>query len=137
MRWSRVRLLWLSHKCLSSLGNTMRVSRNIALLLLLPAWLNCPTCDDGGNGTIMWYKSGLHTVGRVQGYSHPAMPLLCSCVAVGKGVGASRGGSIAWFTTALHPHVVERLVVLALPHPIATSDNFGWKQFLRHGPGIL
>ena len=43
-----------------------------------------------------------------------------------------RGGTIAWFTAALHPHAVERLIVCALPHPIAALDNFGPAQWRRH-----
>ena len=30
---------------------------------------------------------------------------------------------MAWFTAALHPEAVERLVVMGLPHPIALHDN--------------
>lgn len=42
-----------------------------------------------------------------------------------------RGSNIAWFTAALHPHIVERLVICALPHPTAAMENMGLQQFRR------
>lgn len=44
---------------------------------------------------------------------------------------ARRGSNIAWFTAALHPHIVERLVICALPHPTAAMENMGLQQFRR------
>ncbi|KAK9833515.1 hypothetical protein WJX81_000275 [Elliptochloris bilobata] len=41
------------------------------------------------------------------------------------------GGTIAWFFAALHPQAVERLIVCGLPHPIATLENFGVRQWRR------
>jgi pimeloyl-ACP methyl ester carboxylesterase len=38
------------------------------------------------------------------------------------------GGMVAWHTAALYPEVVERLIVMALPHPTAWQDNMDLDQ---------
>lgn len=38
------------------------------------------------------------------------------------------GGMVAWHTAALYPEVVERLIVMALPHPISWMDNMDLDQ---------
>lgn len=38
------------------------------------------------------------------------------------------GGMVAWHTAALYPQVVERLVVMGLPHPASWRDNLDLDQ---------
>ncbi len=44
------------------------------------------------------------------------------------------GGMVAWHTAALYPEVVERLVVMALPHPISWMENMDLDQ--ARAPGV-
>lgn len=38
------------------------------------------------------------------------------------------GGVVAWHTAALYPDVVERLIVMGIPHPSAWNDNMDLNQ---------
>lgn len=38
---------------------------------------------------------------------------------------------VAWHTAALFPERVERLIIMAVPHPIAWSDNLDLDQRRR------
>ena len=38
---------------------------------------------------------------------------------------------MAWFTAALYPDVVERLVVMGIPHPLALHDNMDLDHLRR------
>ena len=38
---------------------------------------------------------------------------------------------MAWFTAALYPEAVERLVIMGLPHPISWRDNMDMDQRRR------
>lgn len=41
------------------------------------------------------------------------------------------GGNLSWYVAALHPEAVEKLVQIAIPHPIAWDDNIDWDQRRR------
>lgn len=40
---------------------------------------------------------------------------------------------VAWNTAALYPERVERLIIMAVPHPIAWTDNLDLDQRRRWG----
>ena len=41
------------------------------------------------------------------------------------------GGIVAWHTAAGFPHMVEKLVILGLPHPLCFFENMDWDQMQR------
>eukprot|EP00884_Botryococcus_braunii_P007926 jgi/Botrbrau1/17134/Bobra.0157s0031.1 len=58
-------------------------------------------------------------------------------------VGHDWGAMISWFTAALHPQMVEALVIICQPHPVAWLRNFdddqrtrGWYMFLFQAPAL-
>ncbi|BDA47881.1 Epoxide hydrolase 4 [Coccomyxa sp. Obi] len=77
---------------------------------------------------------------KPEGRENYTIPILASDAAgVVKALGHEKcvlvahdwGGMVAWHTAALYPEVVERLIVMALPHPIAWKDNMDLDQARR------
>ena len=42
-----------------------------------------------------------------------------------------RGGNVAWNVAIQRPELVEKLIIMNIPHPGAFKVNAGWAQFLR------
>jgi pimeloyl-ACP methyl ester carboxylesterase len=54
-------------------------------------------------------------------------PLSCSCVLVAH----DWGGFVGWFTAALYPEAVKKLIIMGLPHPTAWKANLDFDQMRR------
>ena len=53
--------------------------------------------------------------------------LNCRCVLVAHDWGAF----VAWFTAALYPAAVQKLIIMGLPHPTAWKVNLDFNQMRR------
>ncbi|XP_038074203.1 epoxide hydrolase 4-like [Patiria miniata] len=40
------------------------------------------------------------------------------------------GGAIAWYVAATYPDIVDKLIVMNIPHPRCFNDNLNWRQIL-------
>ena len=39
-----------------------------------------------------------------------------------------RGGKVAWTVAHMHPEMIERLIIIAAPHPTSWTENFSKEQ---------